>query len=133
MKYIHYIFSKVFSILPVIFGVTIVSFFLIHLIPGDPVRIMLHGRATDEVVKQIYQELGWDKPILSQYFDFLFNSIRGDFGKSYGLNFKNGPFETLHSRCIVVLDEQGNVLHTEQVQEVADEPNYEAALNALKK
>ena len=57
----------------------------------------------------------------------------GDFGKSYGLNFKNGPFETLHSRCIVVLDEQGNVLHTEQVQEVADEPNYEAALNALKK
>ena len=54
MKYIHYIFSKVFSILPVIFGVTIVSFFLIHLIPGDPVRIMLHGRATDEVVKQIY-------------------------------------------------------------------------------
>ncbi|SVC48190.1 uncharacterized protein METZ01_LOCUS301044, partial [marine metagenome] len=60
MKYIHYIFSKVFSILPVIFGVTIVSFFLIHLIPGDPVRIMLHGRATDEVVKQIYQELGWD-------------------------------------------------------------------------
>ena len=58
MKYIHYIFSKVFSILPVIFGVTIVSFFLIHLIPGDPVRIMLHGRATDEVVKQIYQELG---------------------------------------------------------------------------
>ena len=83
MKYIHYIFSKVFSILPVIFGVTIVSFFLIHLIPGDPVRIMLHGRATDEVVKQIYQELGWDKPILSQYFDFLFNAIRGDFGKSY--------------------------------------------------
>ena len=70
MKYIHYIFSKVLSILPVIFGVTIVSFFLIHLIPGDPVRIMLHGRATDEVVKQIYQELGWDKPILSQYFDF---------------------------------------------------------------
>ena len=57
--------------------------FLIHLIPGDPVRIMLHGRATDEVVKQIYQELGWDKPILSQYFDFLFNAIRGDIGKSY--------------------------------------------------
>ena len=39
---------------------------------------MLHGRATDEVVKQIYQELGWDKPILSQYFDFLdFNSNTG--------------------------------------------------------
>jgi len=68
---------------PVIFGVTLVSFFLIHFIPGDPVRIMLHGRATDEVVRQIYHDLGWDKPIFTQYFEFLFNAIQGDFGKSY--------------------------------------------------
>ena len=83
MKYFYYLSSKILSILPVIFGVTLVSFFLIHLIPGDPVRIMLHGRATDEVVKQIYHELGWDKHLVRQYFDFLFNAIRGDFGKSY--------------------------------------------------
>jgi len=44
---------------------------------------MLHGRATDEVVKQIYHELGWDKHLIRQYLDFLFNAIRGDFGKSY--------------------------------------------------
>ena len=55
MKYIRYIYSKLLSVVPVIFGVTLVSFFLIHVIPGDPVRIMLHGRATDEVVRQIYQ------------------------------------------------------------------------------
>ncbi|MBN2867493.1 MAG: thiol peroxidase [Flavobacteriaceae bacterium] len=55
----------------------------------------------------------------------------GEFGKNYGLAFKNGPFETLHSRCIVILDENGKVTYTEQVEEVADEPNYEAALNAL--
>ena len=55
----------------------------------------------------------------------------GEFGKKYGLAFKNGPFETLHSRCIVILDENGKVTYTEQVEEVADEPNYEAALNAL--
>ena len=83
MKYIRYIYSKILSVVPVIFGVTLVSFFLIHLIPGDPVRIMLHGRATDEVVKQIYQDLGWDKPLITQYFEFLFNAIQGDFGKSY--------------------------------------------------
>ena len=80
MKYIRYIYSKILSVVPVIFGVTLVSFFLI---PGDPVRIMLHGRATDEVVKQIYQDLGWDKPLITQYFEFLFNAIQGDFGKSY--------------------------------------------------
>ena len=83
MKYIRYIYSKLLSVVPVIFGVTLVSFFLIHFIPGDPVRIMLHGRATDEVVRQIYQELGWDKPLIRQYFEFLFNAIQGDFGKSY--------------------------------------------------
>lgn len=55
----------------------------------------------------------------------------GSFGKAYGLDFTTGPLEALHSRCVVVLDENGTVLHTEQVAEIADEPNYKAALEAL--
>lgn len=55
----------------------------------------------------------------------------GGFGKAYQLEFKNGDFEGLHSRCIIVLDENGVIKYTEQVQETADEPNYKAALNAL--
>ncbi|MCX7548356.1 thiol peroxidase [Xanthomarina sp. F1114] len=55
----------------------------------------------------------------------------GNFGKSYGVNFTNGPLEALLSRCVVVLDENGTVKYTEQVQETADEPNYKAALEAL--
>ena len=55
----------------------------------------------------------------------------GDFGKTYGLTIANSALETLLSRCIVVLDTDGTILHTEQVGEIADEPNYEAALNAL--
>ena len=56
----------------------------------------------------------------------------GSFGKSYGLNFTNGPLEALHSRCVIVLDENGIVKYTEQVAETVDEPNYSAALEALK-
>lgn len=56
----------------------------------------------------------------------------GEFGKNYGLTINSGPLETLHSRCVVVVDTDGTVLHTEQVGEIADEPNYDAALNALK-
>lgn len=56
----------------------------------------------------------------------------GNFGKTYGLNFIDGPLEALHSRCVVVLGEDGTVLYTEQVSEIVDEPNYKAALNALK-
>ncbi|MBV7267663.1 thiol peroxidase [Winogradskyella luteola] len=56
----------------------------------------------------------------------------GKFGNDYGLTFTTGAFETLLSRCIVVVDTDGTVLHTEQVPEIADEPNYKAALDALK-
>ena len=56
----------------------------------------------------------------------------GSFGKTYGLDFVDGPLEGLHSRCIVVIDKDGKVVYTEQVPEIVDEPNYEAAINSLK-
>lgn len=56
----------------------------------------------------------------------------GSFGKEYGLEITNGPLAGLHSRCIVVLNDEGTIVHTEQVTETVDEPNYEAALNSLK-
>lgn len=52
----------------------------------------------------------------------------GKFGKDYNLELVDGPLAGLHSRCIVVLDENHNVIYTEQVQEIADEPNYVEAL-----
>ncbi len=55
----------------------------------------------------------------------------GNFGKSYNLEFTDGPLAPLHSRAVVVLDEDGKVLYTEQVPEIVDEPNYKAALEAL--
>lgn len=55
----------------------------------------------------------------------------GSFGKTYGLNFVDGPLEALHARCVIVLDENGTVLYTQQVDEIVDEPNYKDALKAL--
>ena len=55
----------------------------------------------------------------------------GKFGKDYGLDIIDGPLEALHSRCIVVVNKEGNVVYTEQVSEIVDEPNYEAAIEAL--
>lgn len=53
------------------------------------------------------------------------------FSNAYGVNFTNGAFETLHSRAIVVINDKGVIIHTEQVQEIADEPNYDLAMNAI--
>lgn len=55
----------------------------------------------------------------------------GTFGKDYGLEIIDGPLAGLHSRAIVVIDENGTVKYTEQVSEIANEPNYEEALAAL--
>lgn len=55
----------------------------------------------------------------------------GDFGKTNGLEMTDGPLVGLHSRVVIVVDENGIVTHTEQVPEIANEPNYEAALAVL--
>jgi len=61
----------------------------------------------------------------------LSDFIDGNFGKSYELEIANGPLAHLHSRAIVIVDENGSVIYTEQVPEIANEPNYNAALNVL--
>ncbi len=53
------------------------------------------------------------------------------FGKDYGVEIVDGPFAGLLSRAIVVLDENNAVLHTQQVPEIAQEPDYDAALGAI--
>ena len=55
----------------------------------------------------------------------------GKFGKDYQLEIANGPLAHLHSRAIVIIDENGSVVYTEQVSEIVDEPNYETALKAI--
>ncbi|UQD56697.1 thiol peroxidase [Flavobacterium sp. K5-23] len=55
----------------------------------------------------------------------------GDFGKNNGLEIVDGPLAGLHSRVLIVIDANGTITHTEQVNEIVDEPNYEAALAAL--
>ncbi|MDV6166940.1 thiol peroxidase [Flavobacterium sp. DG1-102-2] len=53
------------------------------------------------------------------------------FGAAYGLNIVDGPLQGLNSRVVIVIDENGTVKYTEQVADIKDEPNYDAALAAL--
>jgi thioredoxin-dependent peroxiredoxin len=55
----------------------------------------------------------------------------GSFGKNYGLEIVDSVLAGLHSRVVIVLDENGIVKYAEQVPEIADEPNYDSAINAL--
>jgi len=61
------------------------------------------------------------------------SELRNDkFGNDYGVRIVDGPLSGLLSRAVVIIDENGKVLYTEQVPEIAQEPDYEVALNALK-
>lgn len=60
------------------------------------------------------------------------SDFRGSFGSDYGVTISNGPLEGLLSRAVVILDENNQVIYTEQVAEITQEPNYTVALNAVK-
>ena len=56
----------------------------------------------------------------------------GAFGNDYGLMINDGIFDGLHSRCVIITNEDNKVIYTEQVEEIGQEPNYEKALEVLK-
>lgn len=60
------------------------------------------------------------------------SDFRGSFGDDFGVTIENGPLAGLMSRAIIVTDEEGKVIYTEQVPEITQEPDYEKALNAVK-
>ena len=68
--------------LPVILGITLAAFVLIHAVPGDPIRIMLGGKASQEHVDEVEHQLGIDQPLPEQYVRFVSGIPQGDLGTS---------------------------------------------------
>jgi peptide/nickel transport system permease protein len=82
MLFLNYIANRLLQIMPVVFGISLVGFFAIHLVPGDPIQIMMHGHASPETVAAARAQLGLDRPLLEQYGRFLKLAVTGDFGQS---------------------------------------------------
>ena len=61
----------------------------------------------------------------------LSDFANGDFGKNYGIEIQDGPLANLHSRAIIIINPDGKISYSEQVSEIANEPNYEKALAAI--
>ena len=82
MASLRYILERLLHAIPVLLGVTIFVFLAIQLVPGDPIRIMMHGRISDQEVAAIYERLGMNRPLVVQYLDFLRHAAGGDLGLS---------------------------------------------------
>src|SRR5215470_3025301 len=78
----RYLARRLLLLLPVALGITVVTFFLLRLIPGDPAVIMLDNRATAENVARLRHQLGLDRPLSVQYLLFLRNIVTGQLGDS---------------------------------------------------
>ncbi|AIM17237.1 peptide ABC transporter permease [Bacillus sp. X1(2014)] len=77
-----YTIRRVLSLIPVLFGMTLVVFAIIHAIPGNPAQVILGQRATAEAITTLTKELGLDRPWYIQYFDYLGQLFQGDLGTS---------------------------------------------------
>lgn len=77
---------RVLSTALVLFGVSLVVFLLVQLVPGDPARAILGAGATPEAVKAVRAELGLDQPLVLQFLNYVGGLLQGDFGRSLTIN-----------------------------------------------
>ena len=86
----QYVAKRILQTVPVVILASFIVFMIIHLVPGNPARVIAGPSAPEETVREIEKKLGLDKPLHVQYLKFLGGAIRGDLGKS------------LHSRNSVI-------------------------------
>ena len=74
--------KRVLGVVPVVFGVLLLTFLLVHLVPGDPVEVMLGESASSADRAQLRADLGLDQPLIKQFADYITRLAHGDFGRS---------------------------------------------------
>lgn len=78
-----YLLKRVLQALGVIFCISLITFFVLNIVPGNPVEIMLGEFADQNTIARVTHEMGLDQPIYVQYFNWLTSMLQGDFGISY--------------------------------------------------
>jgi peptide/nickel transport system permease protein len=73
---------RVVQLIPVLIGISVISFLLVKLSPGDPIRLLLGPRATDEAIETLRHTYGFDRPLIEQYLIYVGNILQGDLGQS---------------------------------------------------
>jgi len=105
----RFVFYRPLQLLPVLFGISIITFVLVRSIPGDPARILLGTRATPAALERIREQFGLNDPLWMQYLYFLKNLFNGEMGRSilYKVDVIGLIFERLEPTVVLVF---GSVL-----------------------
>lgn len=78
-----YLIKRILLALGVIFAISAITFFVLNIVPGDPVRVMVGDMADEATIQRVREQMGLNKPVLEQYANWLTNMLHGDFGTSY--------------------------------------------------
>jgi ABC-type dipeptide/oligopeptide/nickel transport system permease component len=79
---LRYIAQRVLQLIPILIGISVITFLMLHLVPGDPVLIFAGDKPlTEERAAEIRHQLGLDRPIWVQYWDYVGHAVRGDLGR----------------------------------------------------
>jgi peptide/nickel transport system permease protein len=98
-----YALRRLLLAVPVLFGVSVLVFAVLHLAPGDPAAIMLGAQATREDVERLHRDLGLDQPLVIQYVRWMGHVLQGDLGRSIPLGRAVLPEVLLRFRATLVL------------------------------
>ena len=80
---VHFIVRRILQTIPVLFGVIVITFILMYMVPGDPVVSMVGERYDEETIHKLRKELHLDDSLPMQFVHYVSNVLRGDFGKSF--------------------------------------------------
>ena len=79
---INYIIKRLLALIPILIGVAVIVFLIVHLIPGDPAQTMLGERASDEALAKLREDMGLNDPLPVQFWRYVKDLLRGDLGRS---------------------------------------------------
>ncbi|PPR20994.1 MAG: Glutathione transport system permease protein GsiC [Alphaproteobacteria bacterium MarineAlpha10_Bin1] len=82
MQFLAYILSRLVQMVPVLFLVVLIAFLAMELVPGDPIMLMLGGRANETMLAALHAEFGLDRPVVTRFYSFIVNALQGDLGTS---------------------------------------------------
>ena len=94
-----FLIKRILQAVGVVFCISLITFFVLNIVPGDPVRVMVGDMADENTIEQVRHTMGLDRPVPEQYVDWLGNMLHGDFGNSYT---QNKPVTALMAKAFVI-------------------------------
>ena len=79
---LNYVIKRLLGLIPTLFIVSVLVFLFVHMLPGDPARLIAGPEADAQVIELVRQQLGLDQPLYHQFWHYISNAVQGDFGLS---------------------------------------------------